>query len=378
MHRHWIWAIASAALAGAAAAGWLLFTDPAATARAVRATPAPAVPVTLGMSERKDVPVYLSGLGVVQASNTVTVHVRVDGELTRVHFVEGQDVKAGDLLAEIDPMPFEAALEQAVAKKGTDAAQLANARRDLERYTALLPRQDVPRQTYDTQRALVAQLEATIKADEAVIKAAEVQLRYTRITAPLSGRTGMRLVDQGNIVHAADPGGLVVITQLQPISVVFTLPQAELGDITREMKAGTLTVGATAPGGKVLDEGTLLLVDNMIDQATGMVRLKATFPNEKHALWPGQFVNGRLLLRTLHGAVTVPSRAVQRGPDGMYVYVVNADSTVRMQPVGVARMEGGTAVIEKGLDAGVPIVVSGQYRLEPGTRVRASADQRTN
>lgn len=372
MRRRWIWALAGIALAAAGGAAWRALKDPAGAVPRTEAAPPPAIPVTIGVSERKDVPVYLAGLGTVQAYNTVTVHVRVDGELMRVHFTEGQDVKAGDLLAEIDPAPFQAALDQAISKKGTDEAQLANARRDLERFAALLPRQDVPRQTYDTQRALVAQLEATVRADDAAIQAAQVQLRYTRITAPLSGRTGIRLVDQGNIVHAADPGGLVVITQLQPISVIFTLPQDQLRAIMREMAAAPLKAIASTSAGERLGEGMVALVDNQIDQQTGTIKLKATFPNADHALWPGQFVSVRLLLRTLPQIVTVPSTAVQRGPDGMYVYVIKPDSTIAMQPVSVIQMADGTSAIEKGLAPGTRVVVSGQYRLQPGSRVRAN------
>jgi multidrug efflux system membrane fusion protein len=336
----------------------------------------PPVPVSAGIAEVKDAPVYLTGLGTVQAFNTVTVNTRVDGQLDKVAFTEGQDVKAGDVLAQIDPRPFQAALDLAKAAKAKDMAQLANAKVDLQRYQkAPLA---VTQQQSDTQAALVQQLEASVQADQANIEAAQVQLGYTTIKAPLSGRTGTRLVDQGNIVHATSTTGLVVITQMQPISVVFALPQDQLQEVVREMRSTSSPLQVVAQGRndqQQLDTGTLALVDNQIDQTTGSVRLKATFPNQTYALWPGQYVNVRLLLKTLPKVVTVPSTAVQRGPDGMYVYVIKMDSTVVMQPVTVRQMTGGISVIDKGVDAGTRVVASGQYRLQPGSRIQiASAD----
>jgi multidrug efflux system membrane fusion protein len=332
----------------------------------------PAVPVTAGLAETKNIPVYLTGLGTVQAFNTVVVKVRVDGQLDKVAFTEGQDIKAGDLLAQIDPRPFQAALDQAKAVKAKDEAQLENTRRDLQRFINL--HDFATKQSVDTQTALVRQFEATIQGDQAAIESAQTQLAYSTITAPLSGRTGVRLVDQGNIVHASDANGLVVITQLQPISVIFSLSDRQLTNISREMANGPLKVIAEGrTDHQPLGEGTLTLVDNLIDQSTGTIRLKATFPNEDHALWPGQFVNIRLLLRTLQQVVTVPSTAIQRGPNGMYVYVIKPDSTVAMQPVSVGQMNDGTSVVENGLQPGDKIVVRGQYRLQPGTRVQASA-----
>jgi membrane fusion protein, multidrug efflux system len=336
-----------------------------------------AIPVTAGVSKTDDVPVYRTGLGTVQAFNTVTVKVRVDGQLNTVAFTEGQDVKANDVLAQIDPRSFQAALDQAKSTQAKDEAQLANARLDLTRFVDL--GQYATRQSVDTQKALVRQLEATVQADAAAVENAQVQLDYTTVKAPLSGRTGLRLVDPGNIVHATDLNGLVVITQLQPISVVFTLPQDQLQEVVKEMAAGKLKAFATArTNGQTLGEGVLALVDNQIDPNTGTVRLKATFPNEDYALWPGQFVNVRLQVRTLQQVVTVPSPAIQRGPDGMYVYVIKPDSTVGMQAVTVTQMMDGSSVINAGLDAGTPIVVSGQYRLQPGSRVQtgtATADK---
>jgi multidrug efflux system membrane fusion protein len=342
---------------------------------ALPAAQALAIPATVGTAERKDVPVTLTGLGTVQAFNTITVKVRVDGELDKIDFTEGQDVKAGDVLAQIDPRPFRAALDLAKATKAKDQAQLENARLDLNRYVTGGTLANTQQQI-DTQGALVRQLEATVAADQANIDAAQVQLDYTTIKAPVSGRTGIRLLDQGNIVHASDATGLVVITQLQPISVVFTLPQDQLQEVVREMRASPdpLKVFAqTRDGTQHPEEGTLALVDNMIDQTTGSVRLKATFPNKDYMLWPGQYVSVRLRLKTLPQVVTVPSTAVQRGPDGMYVYVVKPDSTVAIEPISVGQMSDGTSVIENGLDAGTRIVTAGQSRLQPGSRIEQPA-----
>lgn len=335
------------------------------------------VPVTVGVAKRGNVPVYLTGLGTVQAFNTVTVNSRVDGELTKVAFAEGQNVRAGDVLAQIDPRSFQAALALAQATKEKDEAQLANTRIDLQRF------QKSPlsstQQQIDTQAALVKQLVATVHADEANVDAAKVQLDYTTIKAPLSGRTGVRLVDQGNIVHAASTTGLVVITQLEPISVVFTLPQDQLQEVISQMGSTSSSLKVVALGRgdtQRLDEGTLAIVDNQIDQTTGSVRFKATFPNKDQTLWPGQYVNVQLLLKTLPQVVTVPSAAIQRGPNGMYVYTVKSDSTVSIQPVDVSEMTNGTSVIDKGLDPGTKIVVAGQYRLEPGSRIHSTSTAR--
>jgi membrane fusion protein, multidrug efflux system len=332
---------------------------------------APAgVPVDAVAAVRKDVPVYLSGLGTVQAFNTVTIHSRVDGEIVKIAFTEGQDVKTGDLLAQIDPRPLQAALDQAKAKLAQDEAQLENAKLDLARYEALGQKEFASRQSVDTQAATVRQLEATIRGDQAAIDSAQVQLGYATITSPIDGRTGVRLVDQGNIVHASDATGLVVITQLKPISLIFTLPEENLPAINQAMAEGPLVVVALSRDEKDrYGEGRLSLVDNQIDQSTGSIRLKATFPNDNLALWPGQFVNARLLLRTQRNVVTVPSDAVQRGAQGMYAYVVKPDSTVALQPLQVGQISAGTAVIESGVEEGQRVVVAGQYRLQPGTKV---------
>jgi multidrug efflux system membrane fusion protein len=298
-------------IAGAFALGGLgvairLWAGEPAIAQAPPPAP-PAIPVEAGTASTADVPIEEVGLGNVQAFNTVTVKVRVDGELQKVDFTEGQTVKVGNLLAQIDPRPFQAALDQAIAKKAQDEAQLSNAQVNLQRDENLVVRQFATQQTVDNEKAGVAQLEAAIQGDEAAIENARVQLGYTTITAPISGRTGIRLIDQGNIVHAADTGGIVVLTQLQPISVIFTLPEDDLPAVSGALAKGPVTVTALSRDDKsVLDQGTLALVDNEIDQATGTMRLKATFPNPNNQLWPGQFINIHLLLRTDRNVLAVP------------------------------------------------------------------------
>jgi multidrug efflux system membrane fusion protein len=362
--------LAAIAVASGGFIGWksgMMNGSHAATATA----PPPAVPVEIATAERRDVPLYLTGLGTVQAFNTVTMKARVDGELQKVAFTEGQNVKAGDLLAQIDPRPYQAALDQAVAKKVQDDAQLANAKLDLQRYTELAARSFSPKQQLDTQRAMVAQLGAQIRGDQAAIDNAQTQLGYTTITSPLTGRIGIRVVDQGNIVRATDTNGIVVVTQIQPISVVFTLPEDDLQSVSQAMAQGPVVVAALSRDGKTeLDRGTLLLVDNQIDQTTGTIRLKATFPNPRNALWPGQFVNAQLLLQTEHNVLTVPSAAIQRGPDGLFTYIVKPDSTVDMRAIAVGQETGAIAVIDSGLAGGDRVVTAGQYRVQPGTLVQ--------
>jgi multidrug efflux system membrane fusion protein len=334
----------------------------------------PEVPVIEGRVQQKDVPIYLDGLGTVQAYNTVTVHVRVDGELKKVAFVEGQDVRAGDLLAQIDPDPYRTALEQAEAKKLQDEAQLANARLDLKRDTDLVQQKIATQQAYDTQQALVNQLVATVQADQAAIDSAKVQLNYTTVVSPLDGRTGIRLIDQGNIVHAADTNGFVVITQLKPISLIFTLPEQSLGQIQKQGPTTAITVVAVdRDNSTALGQGTLAVIDNEIDTSTGQIRLKANFPNDNLRLWPGQFVNARLLLSTRKGGLVVPASVVQRGPDGSYAFVIKDDNTVEVRPVKVAQIEQGEALIDDGLKANERVVVDGQYKLQVGSHVKPSA-----
>jgi multidrug efflux system membrane fusion protein len=368
-------AIAGVVLLSCGYFGWQSIAGPTPNAAAPGALP-PAVPVQATVAARRDVPLYLTGLGTVQAFNTVTVKTRVDGELQKVAFTEGQDVKAGDLLAQIDPRPFQATLDQATAKKVQDEAQLANAKLDLQRFLNLATRDFATRQQLDTQKALVAQLQAQIEGDQAAIDSARTQLDYTTITSPLAGRTGIRLVDQGNIIHATDTTGLVVVTQLQPISVIFTLAEDQLDTVKAAMASGPAAIVAMSRDGKrQLAEGTLALIDNRIDQSTGTIRLKGNFANRDGALWPGEFVNIRLLAHTAHDVVTIPSAALQRGPDGYYAYVVKSDGTVDMQKLEIGQIADGTAIVETGLSAGAQVVTAGQYRLQPGARAEiARAD----
>jgi membrane fusion protein, multidrug efflux system len=341
----------------------------------------PPVPVVAGAAAQKDVPIYLGGLGTVQAFNTVTVRPRVDGQVTKIAFVEGQDVNAGDLLAQIDPDPFRTALDQAIAKKGQDEAQLANARVDLKRYADLLANQGVTEQQYDTQKSLVTQLEATVNADQAVIESAKVQMAYTTITSPIVGRTGMRLVDQGNLVHANDANGIVVITQLKPISVVFTLSAQNLPYIQQEIQAtgdSSLPVEAVSQDNTtVLGEGKLAVIDNQIDMTSGTIKLKATFPNTDLRLWPGQFVNPRLLLKVLKAATVVPASVIQRGPEGDFAFVIKDDQTAEVRPVKLApklqdQVDQPEVVVEDGLRPGEHVVVDGQYKLQKGSRIKTA------
>ncbi len=332
-----------------------------------------AIAVDTAAVARADVPIYLQGLGTVQAFYTVTVTARVDGELQKVAFTEGQTVRKGDLLAQIDPRPNQAAFEQAVATKAKDAAQLANAKRDLARYTLLQPQDLASKQTVDTQSAMVDQLGAQLQVDQAVIDNARTQLDYTRIASPINGRTGIRLVDPGNIVHAADTTGIVVVTQVQPISVVFTLPEEDLGAVGEALAAGAVKVTTLSRDGSTeLDEGTLMLIDNQIDQATGTVKLKATFANTRNTLWPGEYVNARVLVRTDRGALTIPEGAVQLGPEGPFTYVVKPDSTVEVRPLKIGEAGDGLTIVTRGLDLGERVVTSNQYRLQAGVRVRSA------
>lgn len=345
--------------------GWAPGSD------AATAPPPPlAIPVQIAAATTRDVPHYLNGLGTVQAFNTVIVKTRVDGELQKVAFTEGQSVKAGDLLAIVDPRPFQAVLDGAVAKKAQDEAQIANAKRDLQRFEDLAKQGYAAQQQDDTQRALVAQLNAQIIGDQAAIDNAQTQLDYTTITSPIDGRTGIRLVDQGNIVHAADPNGLVVVTQVAPISVIFTLPEDDLDPVRQGMANGgvPLTV-VNSDGSKEIATGMLALIDNEIDQTTGTIRLKGTFPNKDGALWPGEFVNIRLLADTQRNVTTIPSTALQRGPDGYSTFLVKPDGTVALRKLKVGQIAAGVAVIEDGIAPGERVVTAGQYRLQEGSLV---------
>jgi multidrug efflux system membrane fusion protein len=352
--------------------GWRVVVHKPADA-ASRNTP-PAIAVDMAAVGHTDVPIYLQGLGTVQAFYTVTVTARVDGEIQKIGFTEGQTVHKGDLLAQIDPRPNQAAYEQAMATKAKDAALLANAKLDLIRYTQLQPQDLASKQTVDTARANVEQLAAQLQVDQALIDNARTQLDYTRITSPIDGRTGMRLIDPGNIVHAAGTNGIVVVTQVQPISVVFTLPEENISTVGEALAAGSVQVTTLSrDGNSVLDEGTLTLIDNEIDQGTGTAKLKATFANKRNALWPGQYVNARVLVRTEKNALTVPTSAVQLGPNGPFTYVVKSDSTVEVRPVELGDESDGLTVIKKGIALNERVVTSNQYRLQAGVHVRDNA-----
>ncbi|MBI3444115.1 MAG: efflux RND transporter periplasmic adaptor subunit [Magnetospirillum sp.] len=327
------------------------------------------VPVVTASVLRSDMPIYLDAIGTVQAFNTVTVRSRVDGELVEVLFKEGQDVHAGDVLAQIDPRTYRAGYEQALATRDKDTAQMEAAKRDLARYVSLGDR--VTGQSVDTQRALVRQLEATVRADEAAIANARTMLSYTVISSPIEGRAGLRLVDRGNIVRASDATGLVTLTQLQPISVMFTLPQQTLPAISDQMRQdGKLSVQATQPESRaIIDSGELELVDNQIDQTTGTIKLKAVMPNAERRLWPGGFVNVRLLLSTRKDGLVIPAQAVQRGPQGSYVFAVKSDQSVEMRPVKVATVEAGRALVDSGLEDGEIVVIDGTAKLQAGSRI---------
>ena len=329
----------------------------------------PAVLVSVATVTHKDVPVYLNGLGTIQAYNTVTVRSQIDGQLLQVLFHEGQDVKKGDVLAKIDPRTYQAQLDQAIANKAKDEATLENARVDLKRYKSL--GDDISAQTVDTQKATVKQLEATVAVDRAAIENDKALLSYTVITAPFDGRTGIRQVDAGNVIHSGDANGLVVITQLDPISIVFSLPQQNIEEINQQIAAqpGKLKIFAVDSANKVLQEGELVLVDNQIDQTTGTVRLKSTFKNDAHLLWPGGFINVRLLLNTRNNAVVVPTVAVQRGPSNNYVFVTKPDNTVEMRPVKTSMSEGLDSVIDEGLKDGEVVVIDGMQKLQDGSNI---------
>jgi membrane fusion protein, multidrug efflux system len=328
------------------------------------------VPVVGGAVKKQDVPIYFNGIGTVQAYNTVTVRTRVDGQVKEIAFKEGQEVKTGDLLAVIDPAPYQAVYDQAVSKRAQDQAQLDNARVVFQRDSELLAKNVLDHQTYDTAKYQVDQFGALVKSDEANIESAKVNLDYTRITSPILGRVGIRLVDVGNIVHASDSNGIVTITQLRPISVLFTLPQQQVDQVNQAAAQGQLKVLAVDRNdSKPLSEGVLAVVNNQIDTQTGTIQLKATFANEDQKLWPGQFVNSRLLVTTRKDGLVVPASVIQRGPNGSFAYVIKADQTVEMRPVTVNQIDNGLALIDDGLQEGEQVVVDGQYRLQPGAKV---------
>ena len=352
------------------AAGWLWLKP---KARGGNKGP-PAVAVDVATVTAQDVPVYVEGLGTVQAFYTVQVTARVDGQVEKVGFTEGQDVKKGALLAQIDARPFQAALEGAIAARDKDKATLANAHLDMQRYQILAPEDLASKQTVDTQKALIAQLGAQIKGDEAAIDSARTQLDYTTIRSPIDGRTGIRQVDPGNIVHGANSTNIVVVTQLEPISVIFSLPEEEFAQVSAALHRGPVQVMALSRDrNEQLDQGTLELIDNQIDQTTGTLRLKATLPNKERHLWPGQFVNMQVLTQVQHQALTIPQSALERGPDGLYAYLVGPDSKVSVAQLTAGVTHEGRVVVQKGLKAGDQVVTSNQYRVQPGSLIKANA-----
>jgi len=367
------WIVLIAAIGGAGYYGWNRYYGPEAVAKAENARKAAsrgpaAIPVSIAPVVKADFPVYLTGLGTVQGFNTVTVRSRVDGQIDKIAFTEGQIVKQGDLLVEIDPRPYQAALDQATAKKEQDEANLANVLLDLDRYIKL--GEFATKQQLDTQHSMVTQLKAQIAADVAAIANAKVQLDYTAIKAPISGVAGLREVDVGNIVNAATQTGIVTIAQVEPIAVIFTAPEDQLPYIKEAIAKQPLKVIAlTTDGKKTLSEGTLAVINNQVDTSSGTIRLKAVFENKDHALWPGQSISTRLLIQTLKDALVVPDEAVQHGGNGLYAYAVNAANKAELRKLSVGYSIDGRTVVDSGLSLGEQVITAGGFRVQPGTVV---------
>jgi membrane fusion protein, multidrug efflux system len=346
--------------------------------------PPPGVPVTVTEAAQKDVPIYYDALGTVSALNTVAIRAQVTGQIVSIDFRQGQEVKQGDVLAKIDPAPFQAAYDQAVAKKSEDDAQLIDNEKDLARFKTLVFRDAETQQNVDSQQAKVDATKATLDADQAAIEAARTQLNYATITAPIDGVVGFRQVDIGNIIHTNDIGPLTVLTQIKPCTVIFTLPQSDLGPVREAMLQGPVSVLAFDQDDKrQIAEGKLLLINNQIDQSTSTIQLKAEFPNQDERLWPGQFVHIHILITTRKDAVTIPAVSLQRGPDGFYVWVIKPDNTAEQRPIEALTVNDDLAIATKGLDAGEKVVVDGQSRLDVGTHVairpqKPAAEQQTN
>jgi multidrug efflux system membrane fusion protein len=362
-------------LVAAGGAAFVWYRGGPETTRAARAAPARApVPVSVALASRRDVPIYLTGLGTVQAVLTVGVHSQVDGKLQQVLFTEGQHVKKGDVLATIDPRLFQAALDQARARKAQDQAMLAAAQKDLARFKSLAAKNFETEQNVDTQQAKVDQLIASIDADQAAIESAQTQLEYTNITAPNDGRVGVRLVDPGNIVHASDAGAITTLVQMQPAAVMFTLPARMLDQVREAMARGKVQVTAFDQDNREpLGTGTLVTVDNAIDQASATIRLKALFPNTDERLWPGEFVNARLLLDTRMSAVAMPSAAIQRGPQGLFAWIIGANDTAAARPIEIGATSGDLTIVTSGINDGDRVVTDGQYKLQPNAPVSFTA-----
>jgi len=375
------WILFVAVVAAAGYYGWQRYYGPEAHAKAEAAQKAaarrPAIPVSVAQVQKADFPVYLTSLGTVQAFNTVLVRTRIDGQIDKIAFQEGQSVNQGDLLAEIDPRPFQAALDQAKAKKVQDEANLANANLDLQRYTKL--GEFATRQQTDTQRSTVAQLTAQIAADDAAIANAQTQVDYTQVKSPISGVVGLRQVDIGNIVNASNMSGIVTVTQIEPITVIFTAPEEQLPYISEAQKVAPLkTIAITTDGKKPLAEGKLSVINNQVDTTSGTIRLKAVFDNKDHALWPGQSVSTRLLVKTLKDATVVPDDAIQHGTNGLYAYAVTADNKAEQRKVKVSQSIDGRSVVDEGLKPGERVITGGQFKVQPGSLVTsavASTDQ---
>jgi membrane fusion protein, multidrug efflux system len=376
------WIVLIAVLGGAGYYGWKHHQEGLQKAENAQKAAArkPAIPVSISPVEKTDFPVYLTGLGTVQAYNMVVVRTRVDGQIDKIAFQEGQMVKQGDLLAEIDPRPFQASVDQAKAKKVQDEANLANANLDLQRYTKL--GEFATRQQTDTQRSTVAQLTAQIAADEAAISNAQTQLDYTQIKSPITGVAGLRQVDIGNIVNASTQTGIVTIAQIEPIAVIFTAPEDQLPYVNEGQKAGALKVIAfTTDGKKTLAEGKLAVINNQVDTTSGTIRLKAVFDNKDHTLWPGQSVSTRLLVRTLKDATVAPDDAVQHSTNGLYAYTVNQENKAELRKIKVSYSIDGRSVIEEGLSPGQQVITGGQFKVQPGSLVStavASSDPGQN
>jgi multidrug efflux system membrane fusion protein len=364
--------VSTALLTAVLAAGGLYFLYAHRFEKVAAAPAPPAVPIVAATVAQHDVPIYLSGVGTVIAYNTDVVRAQIQGQIISINFIEGQAVHAGDLLAQIDPRPYQALIDQYTGNLERDQAQLINAQANLTRYTTLGDKGWATPQLLETQKAQVGQLQAAIKADQALIEAAKVQLSFTRLTSPIDGVVGIRQIDVGNIISPSTANGLVVVTQLDPISLIFTLPETVLPQIQQQQQKSKtpLAVIAYSQDDKVrLDQGVLGLVNNEILQTTGSIQLKANFDNKSRQLWPGQLVNARLLVDTRRDGLTVPAAVVQQGPSGPYAYVVNPDDTVAIRPIKVAQISDGQALIDSGLKANEPVVVDGQYKLQPGAHI---------
>jgi membrane fusion protein, multidrug efflux system len=369
--RYGVWIVLTFVIAAAALVYRLRLSSQAASGKDAVSS---AIAVGVSTAQKKDVPFYLTGLGTVTAFNTVTVHTRVDGEIMQVLFQEGQFVHKGDVLVEIDPRPYQVALEQAEGQLAKDVAAQQDARVDLGRYQQLWQAGVIPRQQLDSQQATVGQYDGAIKSDQAAIDNQKLELNYSRITSPIDGRVGLRLVDRGNIVHAADTNGMIVITQVQPIAVIFTIPEDALPQVVAQMRGRELSVEAYSRDNDTkLAEGHLLTIDNQIDPTTGTVKLKAQFENRDLSLWPNQFVNARLLLSSRHNAIVIPSAAIQNGAQGPFVYVVGADNRVQVRPLEIDFAEGNISVIRRGLSPAEQIVVDGADKLQADAVVNPHA-----